>query len=339
MSLGIWLFAIVVLLAFLYGLINGFMDGGGLVSTVIMTRVMEPLPALLWVAVGELAGLFLLGHAVAEMLTKNMIRFPQGAPRAEMLAVLIAAMMAALIWNTLMWRRALPSSSSHALVGAIVGAVAAGYGVDHLSWPMFTRIFIFLGLVPIFAALLALIFSKLSYWLGAYVAPSLSHLLRGLQIATLGGMAMVHGSNDGQKTLAMMLLAAAALGNGTAATHGAPIWMMVLCGGALALGVIFGSQRIVSTVGRGLYRIEPLQGFCAGTSSMLLVGASSLLGYPMSTTHVMSTSVLGAGVALRPRAVRWTLVGEIATAWLVTIPSVAIFAAVLAKVFLLLLRA
>jgi len=327
MSLTLGLFIAVILLAFVFGLTNGFIDGGGLVSTVITTRALEPMWALLLVAAGELAGLYLLGDAVAHKLAKQLIVLPDSAPPLQVLTVLACGLLGAIVWNTGMWRMALPSSSSHALVGGLVGSVLAVYGTQGISWPVFARIFIFLGIVPIAGAFLGFLLSKIMYWGGEFMTPAVGKVFRSLQILALAGLAMVHGSNDGQKSLAMMLLAVIAVGGWHASWHPAPWHLLLVCGSALALGVVFGSRRIIRTLGKRLYRVEPLQGFCAQTSAMLLVGASSFMGYPMSTTHMMSTSVLGAGVAVRPGGVRWELAGEIGLAWLVTIPAAATLSA------------
>jgi PiT family inorganic phosphate transporter len=323
----------VVALAFVFGLTNGFIDGGGLVSTVVTTRALEPFAALMLIAACEIAGLFLLGQAVARMLAHHMVVFPASAPPRETLGVLASALAGALVWNTGMWRLALPSSSSHALVGGMVGALLSQYGVHGVDWPVFVRIFVFLGIVPIAGAFLGLVLARLTYWVGGFMTPAEGKVFRVLQILALAGMALVHGSNDGQKSLAMILLALAAVGGGHFPDGDLPWPLLLLCGAALALGVIFGSRRIIRTLGKRLYRVEALQGFCAETSALLLVGASSLLGYPMSTTHVMSTSVLGAGVAVHPRGVRWDLVGGIGLVWLVTIPAAAGLAALIVKLF------
>jgi len=180
--------------------------------------------------------------------------------------------------------------------------------------------------VPLAGSLLGFLLARVIYGLGAFLTPGASKLFRFLQILALAGTALVHGSNDGQKSMAMILMAVVAV-DGYASVLLFPWPITLLCGGALALGVVFGSRRIIRTLGKRLYRVEGLQGFCAESSTMFLVGASSFLGYPMSTTHVMSTSVLGAGVAVRPRGVRWDLVGEIGLAWLVTIPAAAALAA------------
>jgi PiT family inorganic phosphate transporter len=322
------LFSVVIMLSFVFGLTNGFIDGGGLVSTVITTRALEPFGALMLVACGELLGLFILGQAVTYMLAQHLVNFPVGSSALQMLSVLTCALLGALIWNVSMWRLALPSSSSHALVGGLAGALICEYGKNGIAWPVFVKIFLFLGCVPLVGSVLGFLFARLTYRLGEYLTPAASGFFRFLQILSLGGSAMVHGSNDGQKCMAMMLLAVLAV-NRSLALPVLPWPVVLFCGGALALGIVFGSRRIIRTLGKRLYRVESLQGVSAGTSTVLLVGLSSILGYPMSTTHVMSSSILGAGFAVQPRGVRWDLAGEMGMAWLATLPAAAVLAALI----------
>lgn len=326
-------FATLVLLACLFALVNGFIDGGGLVSTVVTTRILDPLPAVLLVAFFELTGLLLLGHAVTRTVGQGLIAFPSTAPALGMMAVVMAALLGATLWNIVMWRMGFPSSSSHALIGGLAGAALAAYGWNGLSWPTFLRVFVLLGIVPALATLLSYVMAKAVYWVGEFATPAVGALARYLNIGALVGMAMVHGSNDGQKAVGIILLGSVVLTRGDPSTAGVPLWMFLLCGSAIGLGVIFGSRRTLQTVGKGIYRVQVLQGLCAESSAMLLVGASSLAGVPMSTTHVMSTSVLGAGVARQPRGVRWSLVGDIGLAWLSTIPAAALVAALWVGLF------
>src|SRR5258708_15630729 len=238
MTLTLGLFTLVIVLAFIFGLTNGFIDGGGLVSTVITTRALEPFWALLLVAVGEVAGILLLGQAVAHMLAQHMVVFPLAASPVQALGVLAAALAGALVWNTGMWRLALPSSSSHALVGGLAGAMLSVFGSKALYWPVFMKIFIFLGIVPIAGAFLGLLLARITYWLGQFLTPGAGKVFRGLQIVSLGGMAMVHGSNDGQKCLAMLLLAVLALKDGGGVLPVAPWASPLVRGGTVCLGCV-----------------------------------------------------------------------------------------------------
>ena len=189
-----------------------------------------------------------------------------------------------------------------------------------------------LGLVPIGALVVSFSMSKLFYWVGEFLTPAAGPILQKLQRVVLAFLALIHSSNDGQKCLGVILLAFLALRPSAAHLVRLPGWTSLLCGSALALGVIAGSRRTLHTMGRRFYRIQNLQSFCAETASLLIVAGSSLAGYPMSTSHVLSTSVVGAGVAVRPGAVRWTLVRDIALAWLITIPASALMAGMLTRI-------
>ncbi len=325
------LFASLVVLILCFAMTNGFLDGGGIVSTVIMTRVMEPLPALCLVAASEVLGVFLLGRAVVRTLGQHMFSFPIGASSQEILVLLLAAMIGTLAWNSAMWYYSLPSSSSHALLGGLLGATWQHFGWGAVSMPVLVKILIGLAVVPLVALLAGYIVSKAIYWIGSYLSPAASRFLRALHILALAGIALVHGSNDGQKSMALVVIAMAAMGG--AAIHAAlPSWMGLASGIALGIGVIVGSRRTIKTVGKGLYRVQDLQGLCAEGTTMALVGASSLAGFPMSTSHVMSSSVIGAGAAVRPRAIRWDLAGSMALAWVLTIPATGALAASIAYV-------
>jgi PiT family inorganic phosphate transporter len=246
----------------------------------------------------------------------------------QSLAVLVAALLGALGWNLVMWKLALPTSSGHALLGGLVGAFVGAYGFDHIHWDVFVRMFLLLGLVPLAGALLGYGLSRFTYWIGEFMTPAWGGILRRLQIASLAGSALAHGSNDGQKTMVMIGLAMAAAGmNGMQRSLPWPVTF--LCGLALMTGLVLGSKRIIQKLGQKLYRVQPLQGVCAQTATALLVGASSLVGYPMSSSQLISTSLLGAGVAVHPRGVRWELVTDIGLAWLITLPTAAVVSGVL----------
>lgn len=324
------LFILVILIAFVFGFTNGLTNGGGLVATVITTRALEPLSALVLVAVCEIIGLFLLGQAVSSMLAHHVLIFPAGTSPVRIMAVLTSAFLGALIWYIGMWFLSLPTASSHAMVGGMMGAVVLEFGTGAVNWPVFVRILLFLGLIPVIGVLVGLILARLTYFIGGYLTPSAKGAFRWMEVVSLAGLALVQGSNDGQKCVAMVLMAAAALASAIPG-HTVVLWPILLLSGlAMASGVLAGSRRIISTLGRRLYRVEELQGFCAEMATLFLVGLSSVLGYPISTSQMLSTSVLGAGVAVQPRDIRWNLVGDIAVAWVVTIPAAAALAALLA---------
>lgn len=320
------LFSCLVVLSLFFALTNGFMNGGGLVSTVITSRALEPLPALLLVALCELLGILFFGHAVSETLSRHLLLLPDSASSRQILGLAIAALIGALSWTMVIWWLELSSSTTHALIGGLAGAAVSLYGFGAVRWSLFLQIFIFLALVPITAIALSFVAAKSIRWIGAYLTPAAGRVLARLQILALVAAAMAHGGNDGQKAVGMILLGSLALGGAHAGAPHLAAASAFGCGLVLAIGVIFGSRGTISTVGRGIYRVETIEGFCAEASTLFLVSASSAAGVPMSTSHVMSTSVVGAGVAVHPRAVRWNTVYDIAMAWLVTVPASAAMA-------------
>jgi PiT family inorganic phosphate transporter len=266
------------------------------------------------------------------MLSHNVLVFPPSASSLRVLGVLTAAFLGALIWYLTMWYVSLPTASSHALVGGMIGAALLEYGSAAVHWPVLIKILIFLGVVPILSVLISFLLARATYWIGSFMTPAAKGLFRWLQIVSLGGVALVQGSNDGQKCVAMILMGSLALA-GAMPGEQLTLWPVLLLSGlAMALGILMGSRRIIRTLGKRLYRIEDLQGFCAETATMLLVGVCSHWGYPMATSQILSTAVLGAGVAVQPRDVRWNLVGDIGMAWLVTIPAAGALAAFFAWV-------
>jgi PiT family inorganic phosphate transporter len=288
---------------------------------------LEPLTALLVVALAEFGGLFLFGRRVADTLGGQMLHVPVGAGHTVVLAVLLAAVCGALLWNSIMWRMALPTSSSHALVGGLVGAFAVAYGPAGVEWPVFVRIFLLLGIVPIAGCFVGFLLTRLSYWVGEFMTPAVSPLFNALQVMALAGIALAHGSNDGQKSLGIMGLAYGMLAGASSVPW--PRYFYPLAAGALAVGVLIGSRRLIHKMGRQLYRVQELQSFASQTATLTLVGASCLAGAPMSTTQVLSTSVLGSGAAVHPRGVRWDLAGGIGLVWICTIPAAAAVAGLL----------
>lgn len=321
------LFILVVVVALVFGVTNGLTNGGSLVATVITTRAMEPLGALVLVAICEIAGIFLLGQAVIHMLSHNVLVFPPEASPHRVLSVLASAFLGALIWYVGMWYLSLPTASSHAMVGGMIGATLLEYGPHAVNWPVIVRILVFLAVIPVLSVVLGLVLARFTYWLGEFLTPAAKSVFRWLEIISLAGLALVQGSNDGQKGVAMIVMASAALGGILPGHTLAMNPILLLSGVSMAVGVLMGSRRIIGTLGRRLYRVEELQGFCAETATMALVGVCSHWGYPMSTSQILSTSVLGAGVAIQPRDIKWNLVGDIAVAWVVTIPAAGALAA------------
>jgi PiT family inorganic phosphate transporter len=325
------LFSTIIFLVICFALTNGFLDGGGILSTVIATRAMNPFPALVLVASCEAAGLFVLGHAVARTVGLKLFSFPAHASPEKILGVLACALLGALTWNVMMWRLRLPTSSSHSMIGGLLGGSLMGFGPASIHLRLAGAILILLGAGPWIAAACSFLLSKALHHIGQRVVPAVNMILHPIHGAVSGGLALAHGSMDGQKSLAILWMAMASCSAGGPRLHAAAPF---LCSGALTLGVILGSNRTMRTLGRGLYPMLSREGLCAETAAMMVVGVSSLVGWPMATSHAMSSAVVGAGAAARPKGIRWGMASEIGLAWIFTVPASGLMSAL----FFMLLR-
>lgn len=321
----------VVVLGVTFDLTNGFHDSSNAVAAPIATRAMRPAVALLLAATFTLLGPILAGTAVADTVG-GLVEVPRG----EVLGILLGALVAAVTWNLLTWRFGLPSSSSHALVGGLVGSALVVGGTSAVRWGGFTG-WRPVGVVGVLAGLaISPLLGALAGWWGEASARRgltradrrITRPLRGAQWVTSATLAFAHGANDAQKTMGLITLGLVAAG--TLPEFVVPLWVKVLCAVAMTLGTALGGWRIVRTLGRGIYRIRPLEGLVSQGSSALVIGGAAALGAPVSTTHVVASSVVGAGAARRLRHVRWPVVREIMLAWVVTLPAAAAIAALLA---------
>ena len=319
---------VVVVLAIGFDFTNGFHDSSNSIAAPVATGAMTPGQAVSVAAVFSLLGPILAGTAVA-----NTVGGLITVGEADTLQILISALIAAVTWNLLTWWWGLPSSSSHALVGGLVGAAVVTGGLSAVQWGGFD------GLKPygVIGVLVALAISPL---LGAGAGLALEYaarravrrasrrartpILRG-QWGTSAALAFAHGTNDAQKTMGLITLALVSAGN--LSEFVVPLWVKVVCAVAMTLGTAFGGWRIARTIGRGIYRIRPLDGLVSQGSSALVIGGASALGAPVSTTHVVASSVVGVGAERRWRHVRWPVVREILSAWVVTLPACAAIAA------------
>lgn len=319
---------VVVVLAIGFDFTNGFHDSSNSIAAPVATGAMTPGQAVSVAAVFSLLGPILAGTAVA-----NTVGGLITVGEADTLQILISALIAAVTWNLLTWWWGLPSSSSHALVGGLVGAAVVTGGLSAVQWGGFD------GLKPygVIGVLVALAISPL---LGAGAGLALEYaarravrrasrrartpILRG-QWGTSAALAFAHGTNDAQKTMGLITLALVSAGN--LSEFVVPLWVKVVCALAMTVGTAFGGWRIARTIGRGIYRIRPLDGLVSQGSSALVIGGASALGAPVSTTHVVASSVVGVGAERRWRHVRWPVVREILSAWVVTLPACAAMAA------------
>jgi PiT family inorganic phosphate transporter len=320
-------FAIVVIaLALFFDFSNGFHDAANVVATMITTRALSPRKALLLATICEFIGPFLFGTAVAQMIGKNIIdisTFHPGTLDLSML-VIIAALIGAIMWNLLTWFFGLPSSSSHALIGGMVGAVLVAYGPDKILWGGLFYVLGSLILSPLLGLLMGWLFLQITFYLSRDATPKINYFFNRMQIPSSIALALSHGANDVQKSIGLIVMSFVILGF-SAGFH-APFWVIASCGVATALGTATGGWRIIKTMGSKIYRLRSVHAFCAQTSSATVILGAALLGGPVSTTQVVSSSIMGVGAGQRISAVRWGVARNIILAWFITIPASAVMA-------------
>ena len=321
---------VVIVLVFDYT--NGFHDAANIVATVIASRAMTPAQAVIIVGVFEFLGPLLGGTAVANTIGKFVVL--DGVAPVLSLTILLCGLIGAIVWNLGTWYFGIPSSSSHALVGGLIGAVVVAVGSEHVAWGIAElangRL---TGIVKVLAALV--LSPLIGFWVGFLIHRLLSALLvaakpaansrlRGLQFVTAAGLAFSHGANDAQKSMGILTLVL--LLGGFIPSFEVPFWVMLACASAITLGIMSGGWRIVRTLGFAIYRVRPIHALGSQLTSAGVILAASIAGAPVSTTHVVATSIMGIGASERPRAVRWAKAKDIATTWLITIPGAALVA-------------
>ncbi len=312
---------VVIVLAVFFDYINGFHDTANAIATSVATRALHPRHAILMAASFNFIGAF-AGTAVAKTIGAGLV---DEATTTQ--AVVAAALVGAIAWNLLTWYLALPSSSSHALIGGLMGAtiVAAGTGALKLDG-LFNKVLVpmisspLVGFTGAFALMLAL------YWIFQRAKRKpMAKAFRRLQVLSAGYMAFSHGSNDAQKTMGIITLALFA--SGVIDTIDVPVWVIVVSATALSLGTAVGGWRIMRTMGHRVVELEPVHGFAAETTAATVLFVTAQLGMPVSTTHVISSAIMGVGSARGPKGVRWGVARRILLAWVITIPAAGIVAA------------
>jgi len=313
-------------LALLFDFTNGFHDAANVVASIITTGALSPRKALLMAAVCEFAGPFLFGTAVATTIGKNLIDVSSFDAHSLELSVslIIAALMGAIAWNLITWSFGLPSSSSHALVGGMVGAVLVAYGPDKILWRGLLYVVAVLITSPILGFLVGTLFLKLTLYLSRNATPKAKSFFNRMQILSSMTLALSHGANDAQKSMGLITMALVLMGY--YGTFHVPFWVIFICAAAIALGTASGGWRIIKTMGSKIYRLRSIHAFCAQTASATVILTAALLGGPVSTTHVVSSSIMGVGAGQRMSAVRWGVAKNIILAWFITIPASAVMA-------------
>jgi len=328
MEISIPCYAIVVIgLALFFGYTNGFHDAANVVATIISTRAMPPWMALGMAALGEFIGPFLFGTAVAQTIGKSIIDIATFDVRALELSIslIIAALIGAIAWNLITWFWGLPSSSSHALVGGMVGAVWVAYGPDKIIWRGLLYVTLVLFLSPILGFIFGALFLRITLYLSRNATPKAKVFFNRMQILSSIALSLSHGANDAQKPMGLIMMSLVVLGI-SPSLH-IPFWVIISCATFIALGTASGGWRIIKTVGSKIYRLRSVHAFCAQTSSASVILVASLIGGPVSTTHVVSSSIMGVGAEQRMSAVRWGVAKNIILAWFITIPASAGMAA------------
>ena len=314
------LLVIVVVLAVTFDFINGFHDTANAIATVVATRVMTPLQAIGMAALLNFFGA-ITGTAVAKTIGAGLVD-----TNTITQAAVIAALLAAIIWNLITWYFGIPSSSSHALIGGIVGAAIAqaGFGAPNYQALLDKVVLPFLvsPLAGFFGALLFMIL--LLRTVGSHTPAWIQAVFGRLQVFSSAFMAYSHGGNDAQKTMGVITLALVTAGMQN--DFNVPLWVILISATAMAFGTALGGWRIIRTMGTRLTVLQPIHGFVAETTAGVVIEIASRFGYPLSTTHVISSSILGVGASRRLRAVRWSIAGSIVTAWIVTIPTCSVLA-------------
>jgi inorganic phosphate transporter, PiT family len=314
-------FIVIFCLACVFGLLDGFHGSGSVVATAISSRAMRPHHIVPLTAVAEFIGPFLFGVAVANTIGRDLT-----APAQMTVPVVIAAVLAATIWKLVTWRMGIPSSSSHSLFGGLLGAIIIGSGFDALRSQGVIKIATSLFLSPVLGLGAGYLIMQLILLLTRQATPRINQFFKQAQLVTTLGLAVSHSGNDAQKTMGIITLGLVV--SGMTPVFEVPLWVVFVSGTAMALGTLFSGQRIVKTVGSKFYKIRPVNGFAAQISAGVVVMTAALLGGPVSTTQIVSSTVVGVGSAERLGKVRWHVFYDIALAWILTVPLTALLAVI-----------
>lgn len=319
----VWI-TLIVMVALVFDFVNGFNDSANAIATTVTTQALNPRQAVLMAAVLDFAGA-LTSTSVAATIGKGL-----ASPQLITLEVVGAALAGAILWNLITWSVGIPSSSSHALIGGIVGGVIAANGLSALQWKGLGKVVSGLLLSPLLGMSIGFLMMVVLLWVFRRKSSVTGNVLfRRLQILSAGLTAFSHGTNDAQKSMGIITMAL--VSGGFLPTFKVPLWVILLCATSMSLGTFNGGWRIVRTVGSKITRVEPMNGFASNLSSALVIFGATSVGVPVSTSHVVSSSVIGSGVARRAKGVNWGIARQIVTAWFVTIPVSALVAMITYK--------
>ncbi len=318
-----WVVALLVFMAIAFDFMNGFHDAANSIATVVSTGVLKPGHAVVFAAGFNLLAVFVFHLSVAATVGKGIVQ-----PGIVDTHVVFGALTGAIAWNLVTWIYGIPSSSSHALIGGIVGAVIAKSGPSALVAGGIIKTVAFIFISPVLGFVLGSLMMVAVSWICLRSTPSrVDRWFRRLQLVSAGAYSLGHGGNDAQKTIGIIWMLLIATGYTAASDAAPPSWTIVVCYMAIAAGTMFGGWRIVKTMGQKITKLKPVGGFCAETGGAITLFLATMLGIPVSTTHTITGAIVGVGSTQRASAVRWGVAGSIVWAWILTIPAAACVAA------------
>ncbi len=318
----------IIFLALAFDFINGFHDAANSIATVVSTRVLSPKYAVIWAAFFNFVAFLVLGLHVANTIGKGIIE-----PHVVDLTVIGSGLTAAIIWNLATWWFGIPSSSSHTMIGGLVGAAITKAGFTAVFASSVIKIIVFIFVAPMIGIFVAYFFSLLVLYICRNFAPrKVDKVFRKLQLLSSAAYSLGHGSNDAQKMMGVIFMALTTTGY-LGHHEEIPLWVVLSCHAAIALGTLSGGWRIVKTMGQKITKLRPFEGFTAETAGALTLFGTALLGIPVSTTHTITGSIIGSGITKRLSAVKWQVTYDLILAWVLTIPVTAIIASIIYFIF------
>ena len=321
---ALWVVVLLVALALIFDFMNGFHDAANSIATIVSTGVLKPAQAVVFAAFFNVVAIFIFKLSVAATVGKGI-----ADPSVIDTHVVFGALTGAITWNLITWYYGIPSSSSHALIGGIVGAVIAKAGASALIAAGVLRTVAFIFVSPLLGFVLGSLMMVVVAWIFRRARPlRVDGWFRRLQLLSAGAYSLGHGGNDAQKTIGIIWMLLMATGYASTADKSPPTWTIVCCYMAIGLGTMFGGWRIVRTMGQKITKLKPVGGFCAETGGAMTLFLATALGIPVSTTHTITGAIVGVGSVQRASAVRWGVAGNIIWAWVLTIPASAFVAAV-----------
>jgi PiT family inorganic phosphate transporter len=312
---------IIIVFALIFDFVNGFHDAANAIATIVVTNTLTPLQAVLLAGGANFLGYFFSGVAVAKMVGKGIVHVD-----AVTLQLIMATLVGAVLWNILTWLLGLPTSSSHALIGGLVGSAICASGLNVIIWPGVIKIFTFIIIAPTLGFLSAMIFTTTTIWIFRPTKPQKANsIFKILQLVSATSASMAHGTNDAQKT--MGIIALTLFTAGMIKSFEIDSWVVLASYAAISLGTVFGGWRIIKTMGTNIIKMRQMDGFCANSTATIVVYLATHLGIPVSTTHVIAGSIMGVGTVQKAANVKWVTARKIIWAWFLTIPAAATVAA------------